>query len=114
MLQGSVTFSAAAVATAASAAFPPLRSTCKPTSEARGWVLATQPWQQSTAERFPENGRSIPQCRVRVGECARVTILYQVIMERARVPTPYQVIIDHARVLKRDKDVNEQVEACSG
>ena len=41
---GSVTLRAAAVATAASAAFPPDWRIRRPAMEARGWLEATMPW----------------------------------------------------------------------
>ena len=59
VLHGSVTLSAAATATAASAALPPRLSTCRPISAARGWLHATQPWRQSTGDRRDVNGRAI-------------------------------------------------------
>ena len=52
MEHGSVTFRAAATATAASAALPPLFRTETPISAASGWLHATQPCLQSTGERL--------------------------------------------------------------
>jgi len=43
VLVGSTTFSAAAVATAASKALPPSRRTSRPASAAKGWLVATSP-----------------------------------------------------------------------
>lgn len=48
---GSVTFSAAAMATQASTQLPPERNTRKPTSDANGCDDATAPCSDSTGER---------------------------------------------------------------
>src|SRR5712691_5705831 len=48
---GSVTFSTAAIAIAASTALPPRLSTSMPTADASGWLLATIAWLARTTDR---------------------------------------------------------------
>ena len=50
-LSGSVSPSIAALAIAASTAFPPSRRICSPAWAASGWLVATMPWRASTSER---------------------------------------------------------------
>src|SRR5882757_6468519 len=50
-LTGSTRFRTAAVATAASNAFPPCLRICKPAWAAKGWLVATTPLRASTSER---------------------------------------------------------------
>ena len=50
-LPGSTTFSAAAVATAASKALPPFSRICSPACAAIGWLVATMPLRASTSDR---------------------------------------------------------------
>ena len=57
MLQGSVTFRAAATATAASAAFPPNLKIRVPISVARGWLDETAPCSEITGDRREPKGK---------------------------------------------------------
>ena len=52
---GSVTFSAAATATAASAAFPPFSRIETPALTASGWLAATHPLRDKTGDRRETN-----------------------------------------------------------
>jgi hypothetical protein len=51
VIVGSTTLSAAAVATAASAALPPLRSISRPACAASGWLVATAARRAISGER---------------------------------------------------------------
>ncbi len=51
-IMGSVTLSIAAVATAASMAFPPCRRICNPACAANGWLVTTIPCYAITSERL--------------------------------------------------------------
>ncbi len=51
VMVGSTTASTAAAATAASMAFPPDWSICRPAAEASGWLVAISPLRASTTDR---------------------------------------------------------------
>src|SRR5271167_2050617 len=53
---GSVTFTIAAIAMAASTALPPSFKTCRPTWAASGWLDATMPWGARVAARRESKG----------------------------------------------------------
>src|ERR1700675_2738954 len=55
-IMGSVTFTIAATAMAASPALPPPFSTCRPTWAASGWLDATMPWGACVAARRESKG----------------------------------------------------------
>jgi len=79
---GSVTLSAAAIATAASAALPPLRSILSPISDARGCDEAATPCVHTTFDRRDTNGNASDI--VQAARCTRPRCTLTVGMQTAR------------------------------
>src|SRR3954451_18393737 len=70
---GSIMFSVAPTATAASIAVPPFISTCNPAIAASGWPAVTSPCTPGTAGRWAASGR--PRAAPSSGSCPRTAIV---------------------------------------